>query len=279
MPNNKVKTTKALQSKKTKIASRGVHPNSRRAKQLQRVELRTKKLEVHGKVRRVQEVHEGAPPSLPRPLRRSTLPLRARLTSAPLSAQSTASCTLSTPSPTTRRRSRSPSCTTSCTATCTATRPSSSTSLTSASRAPTGARPRARASARRNSRSCARRRRASTAAGLVRRSVPLLPRARTSRLTRSRPLAVLPDLTIPENVELCRQWVRPAPSKEGKNAKGGDPSFLGRSVLPSLPPRLERPALTPPPLSLQDPPRAHLFRGQERRRRRAEGRARGVGRG
>lgn len=60
MPNNKVKTTKALQSKKTKIASAGVHPNSRRAKQLQRVELRTKKLEVNGKVRRVQEVHEGA---------------------------------------------------------------------------------------------------------------------------------------------------------------------------------------------------------------------------
>jgi translation machinery-associated protein 16 len=41
---------------------------------------------------------------------------------------------------------------------------------------------------------------------------------------------VLPDLTLPENVVLCRQWVRPAPAKATKNAKGGDPSFLGRFV-------------------------------------------------
>lgn len=43
-------------------------------------------------------------------------------------------------------------------------------------------------------------------------------------------MTVLPDLTVAENVTICRQWVNPAPSKETKNAKGGDPSYLGRSV-------------------------------------------------
>lgn len=59
MPNNRVKTLKAVQGKKTKVASGQVHPNSRRAKQLQRVELRAKKLEHDAKVRRVAEVHES----------------------------------------------------------------------------------------------------------------------------------------------------------------------------------------------------------------------------
>lgn len=51
---------------------------------------------------------------------------------------------------------------------------------------------------------------------------------------------VLPDLTLPENVVLCRQWVKPAPAKTTKNAKGGDPSFLGRCVFLSFsrPPRI-----------------------------------------
>lgn len=35
-------------------------------------------------------------------------------------------------------------------------------------------------------------------------------------------------MTIAENVELCRQWANPAPATRAKNAKGGDPSFLGR---------------------------------------------------
>lgn len=41
---------------------------------------------------------------------------------------------------------------------------------------------------------------------------------------------VLPDLTLPTNVFLCRQWTSPLPSsKDPKGrAKGGDPSFLGR---------------------------------------------------
>lgn len=60
MPNNRVKTLKALQSKKTKIASGQVHPNSRRAKQLQRVVLRATKLEHEAKVRRSNEVDRGA---------------------------------------------------------------------------------------------------------------------------------------------------------------------------------------------------------------------------
>lgn len=51
-------------------------------------------------------------------------------------------------------------------------------------------------------------------------------------------LPVLPDLTVAENVTICRQWINPAPSKESKNAKGGDPSYLGRSV-----PRLLLPLL------------------------------------
>ena len=60
MPNNRVKTIKALQSKKTKVASGQVHPNSRRAKQLQRVVLRATKLEHEAKVRRSNEVDRGA---------------------------------------------------------------------------------------------------------------------------------------------------------------------------------------------------------------------------
>jgi hypothetical protein len=63
MPNNRVKTIKALQSKKTKIATGQVHPNSRRAKQLQRVVLRATKLEHEAKVRRSNEVDRGAYPS------------------------------------------------------------------------------------------------------------------------------------------------------------------------------------------------------------------------
>lgn len=44
------------------------------------------------------------------------------------------------------------------------------------------------------------------------------------------PSSVLPDLTLAENVVICRQWIKPAPAKEGKNTKGGDPSYLGRYV-------------------------------------------------
>ena len=60
---------------------------------------------------------------------------------------------------------------------------------------------------------------------------------RARRLTENPPpsplaTVVLPDLTVAENVTICRQWINPAPSKETKNAKGGDPSYLGRSVLP-----------------------------------------------
>lgn len=42
------------------------------------------------------------------------------------------------------------------------------------------------------------------------------------------PLAALPDLTLAENVFLCRQWINPVPSKVNLHPKGGDPSFLGR---------------------------------------------------
>ena len=56
MPGNKVQTLKKLQSRKSGITGGQIHPNSRRAKQLQRIELRTKKLEVKSKVRRSNEI-------------------------------------------------------------------------------------------------------------------------------------------------------------------------------------------------------------------------------
>lgn len=62
MPNNKVKTGKGMQGKK-KGAGGHIHPNSRRAKQLQRVELRAVKLDVQSRVRRSDEIQESALPS------------------------------------------------------------------------------------------------------------------------------------------------------------------------------------------------------------------------
>ncbi|SCV68499.1 BQ2448_620 [Microbotryum intermedium] len=59
MPGNRIKTMKALQSRKSNITGHKIHPNSRRAKQLQRVELRARKLEVQGKVQRVTEAKKG----------------------------------------------------------------------------------------------------------------------------------------------------------------------------------------------------------------------------
>ncbi|EGF99639.1 uncharacterized protein MELLADRAFT_112551 [Melampsora larici-populina 98AG31] len=56
MPNNRVKTTKALQSKKGKAALAQLHPHSRRAKQICRVALRTDKLSVAKRERKKHEV-------------------------------------------------------------------------------------------------------------------------------------------------------------------------------------------------------------------------------
>lgn len=56
MPNNKVKTTKALQSKKGKAALAQLHPHSRRAKQICRVALRTEKLSGAKRERKKHEV-------------------------------------------------------------------------------------------------------------------------------------------------------------------------------------------------------------------------------
>ncbi|KAI5476915.1 hypothetical protein MNV49_007016 [Pseudohyphozyma bogoriensis] len=55
-PGNKVITKKKLQSRKGATHGSKLHPNSRRAKQLQRVELREKKLDTQSKVRRSAEV-------------------------------------------------------------------------------------------------------------------------------------------------------------------------------------------------------------------------------
>lgn len=67
-PNNRVKTSSALQGKKGKVGGKQIHPNSRRAKQLQRVELRSKKLEVQGRVQRSLEIQRGEPTLHPRVL-------------------------------------------------------------------------------------------------------------------------------------------------------------------------------------------------------------------
>ncbi|KAH9811360.1 hypothetical protein DFH28DRAFT_1131301 [Melampsora americana] len=56
MPNNRVKTTKALQSKKGKAALAQLHPHSRRAKQICRVALRTEKLSEAKRERKRLEV-------------------------------------------------------------------------------------------------------------------------------------------------------------------------------------------------------------------------------
>lgn len=50
---------KALQSRKSNVTGHKLHPNSRRAKQLQRVELRIKKLDLQGKVQRTTEIKRG----------------------------------------------------------------------------------------------------------------------------------------------------------------------------------------------------------------------------
>jgi translation machinery-associated protein 16 len=59
MPGNRIKTMKALQSRKSNVTGHKLHPNSRRAKQLQRVELRIKKLDLQGKVQRTTEIKRG----------------------------------------------------------------------------------------------------------------------------------------------------------------------------------------------------------------------------
>lgn len=57
---------KALQSKKGSVTGAKLHPNSRRAKQLQRIELRSRKLDVQSKVRRSNEIGRSEPTFFPR---------------------------------------------------------------------------------------------------------------------------------------------------------------------------------------------------------------------
>ncbi|PLW11764.1 hypothetical protein PCANC_16848 [Puccinia coronata f. sp. avenae] len=54
MPNNRVKTTKALQSKKGKAVLSKLHPHSRRAKQINRIALRDDKLALNKKEKKKQ---------------------------------------------------------------------------------------------------------------------------------------------------------------------------------------------------------------------------------
>ncbi|GJN92021.1 hypothetical protein Rhopal_005049-T1 [Rhodotorula paludigena] len=175
MPNNRVKTTKALQSKKTKIAQGQVHPNSRRAKQLQRVELRAKKLELNSKVRRAHEVseidrHLYFVHALPADATSISLPDLHQLLSDYIQRNESERVALA---------------------------------------------------AEREGRSWRK------TEGKGKREVEL-EKQKEDEESEYRSGFVLPDLTLPENVVLCRQWVKPAPSKDTKNTKGGDPSFLGR---------------------------------------------------
>ncbi|GAA6010254.1 hypothetical protein JCM10207_005688 [Rhodosporidiobolus poonsookiae] len=174
MPNNKVKTAKSLQGKKSGAAGH-VHPNSRRAKQLQRVELRAKKLEVQGRVRRAAEVekidrHLYFVHAIPDDATSLSLPDLHTLLSDYINRNESEIVELA---------------------------------------------------AERQARSWRK------TEGKGKREVEL-EKEREDELSEYKSGFILPDLTIAENVKMCRQWARPAPSKEGKNAKGGDPSFLGR---------------------------------------------------
>ncbi|GAA5883599.1 hypothetical protein JCM3774_002106 [Rhodotorula dairenensis] len=178
MPNNRVKTLKALQSKKTKVASGQVHPNSRRAKQLQRVVLRATKLEHEAKVRRSNEVdrvdrHLFFVHALPAEASSLSLAELHQLVEQYLDRNQPEAIDL--------QRDRE-----------------------------------SRGSWRKGE-------------GKGKREVEI-EKTREHELQEYKTGFVVPDLTVAENVTICRQWVNPAPSKETKNAKGGDPSYLGRSV-------------------------------------------------
>ncbi|BGP28417.1 translation machinery-associated protein 16 [Rhodotorula toruloides] len=175
MPNNRVKTLKAVQGKKTKVASGQVHPNSRRAKQLQRVELRAKKLEHDAKVRRVAEVHEMDRHlyfvhALPSDATSVSLPDLHQILNDYLNRNEAELVELKH-----EREGRS----------------------------------------------------WRKGEGKGKRETEL-EKLREEEESEYKTGFVLPDLTLAENVVICRQWIKPAPAKEGKNTKGGDPSYLGR---------------------------------------------------
>lgn len=212
---------KALQSRKSNVTGHKLHPNSRRAKQLQRVELRTRKLDLQGKVQRTGEIKRGElgagfSPSQASPCAALTFGFDAQSTGTCIS------CMLS------RRMSTTfpcPSCinfwkttSTATTTRCWSSRPTG--------RRGVGGKPRARPSGKLSSSSRKLRIWESTGVALVR-------SGRTCFCDSRRWLTLgateLPDLTLPENVFLCRQWIKPIGSeKNPRGSKGGDPSFLGR---------------------------------------------------
>ncbi|GAA5847809.1 hypothetical protein JCM3766R1_003210 [Sporobolomyces carnicolor] len=174
-PNNRVKTSSALQGKKGKVGGKQIHPNSRRAKQLQRVELRSKKLEVQAKVQRSLEVqrvdrHLYFVHALPDDATSISLPELHQVLQDYINRNESELVELA---------------------------------------------------AERANRTWRK------AEGKGKRETEL-EKLREDEQNQYKVGFVLPDLTLPENVVLCRQWVKPAPAKTTKNAKGGDPSFLGR---------------------------------------------------
>ncbi|GAA6041637.1 hypothetical protein JCM8097_007785 [Rhodosporidiobolus ruineniae] len=174
MPNNKVKTAKSLQGKK-QGANKHIHPNSRRAKQLQRVDLREKKLELQQRVRRAGEVgeidrHLFFVHALPSDATSISLADLHQLVADYMSRNESELAKLES-----ERQARSWRKT----------------------------------------------------EGKGKREVEI-EKQRADEESEYRSGFIVPDLTLAENVVLCRLWVNPAPAKEGKNTKGGDPSFLGR---------------------------------------------------
>ncbi|GAA5975074.1 hypothetical protein JCM11641_000021 [Rhodosporidiobolus odoratus] len=175
MPNNKVKTNKSLQGKK-KSAGGHIHPNSRRAKQLQRVELRARKLETQGRVRRALEVervdrHLYFVHALPSDSTSLSLPELHALVVDYINRHESEMVQLA-----------------------------------------------AEREGRNNWRKTE---------GKGKREVEI-EKEREELRGEYKSGFIVPDLTQPENVIVCRQWVDPAPAKEEKRTKGGDPSYLGR---------------------------------------------------
>ncbi|CEQ38568.1 SPOSA6832_00022, partial [Sporobolomyces salmonicolor] len=198
-PNNRVKTAKALQSKKSKVAGKQIHPNSRRAKQLQRVELRSKKLEVQRRVFRAAEVER---------IDRHLYFIHA----LPDDATSIPLADLHQILHDYINRSESELV---------------QFAADREARSWRKAEGKSKQEIELEKQKDIETNEYKAGFGTFGRRASGVPSAKVGADLEPSS-TVLPDLTLAENVVLCRQWVRPAPSKDRKNAKGGDPSFLPR---------------------------------------------------
>ncbi|KAK4704854.1 translation machinery-associated protein 16, partial [Phenoliferia sp. Uapishka_3] len=195
MPGNKVQTLKKLQSRKGAVTGGHVHPNSRRAKQLQRIELRTKKLEVKSKVRRSTEIGKG--------MLYVFLSSAHRSSELPVAVDRHVYFVHALPED--REAVTLPE-------------------LHQILRDYIGRNDDEAAELKKEREGRAWRK----GEGKSKREMELDVQ-REGEESEYRSGFVLPDLTLAANVFLCRQWVAPLPSaKNVRGQKGGDPSFLGR---------------------------------------------------